>query len=793
MEKYRLSLNENWLFRLTDDEAALMPDFDDSGFAAVTLPHDWQISSPRRADSPGGAAQGFFPREEVGVYRLHFTPDERWRGQTVHALFDGIQRFARVYLNGTPVGGRPYGYVPTLCDLTGALRFGEDNVLAVFVDNRDPSGGKWYAAAGDRWYSGAGIYRNAWLLVRHESHIAHDGVRVVATPLMKGPSGDVPDVNGIRCREAAVSLRAEIEGARDGDMLRVSVFGPNGETAATVEAAATAATSLAFTLNNPALWSPETPALYRAEVSLARGGEALDEHVVSFGVRSAQFDEEDGFLLNGVKTKLWGVNLHQDGGMTGAAVPIEVWKKRFKTLKELGVNTIRASHNPMAEEVYDLCDEMGFFVIDELYDKWDNSNMYFDALFEEWHERDLSAMIRRDANHPCVILWSVGNEVGGQYSERFFECLESLTSQARREDPTRGVTAALIGFVLPGWNDVTPLGVKLAAVRRYAESVDVFMGNYMEHFYEKLRESGMRKPIIGSEVRTYYRYDEKYMNSTQLSNESPYAIVKKYDWVCGAIVWAGVDYLGEASFWPMRGWTGNLLDATGDIKLRAWYCAAQWTTKPLLKLAVYDESEPWDGARGLWGFPQMRAHWKYTQFEKVMHVAAMTNCDTVKLYQNSQTVRVARLADFPDGMVHFYLPYIPGVLRAEGYQCGNLVAEDILYSDHGPDSLRVTIDRDALPADGKSVAIVDVFLEDKHGRRYMQESPNATFEARGAASLMAADNGDAFAVRAFDAPSCPLHNGHLMILLRAGKTPGPASLTVSVDGFPPREVRLTIQ
>lgn len=225
-----------------------------------------------------------------------------------------------------------------------------------------------------------------------------------------------------------------------------------------------------FILRSPLLWTIEKPVLYRAEFPLTCGEKVLDEHVVRFGIRSAVFDEEDGFVLNGKKTKLWGVNLHHDGGAVGAAVPIEVWQRRLKVLKGLGVNTIRASHNPMAEEMYDLCDEMGFLVVDELYDKWIGSSMYFDALYEEWHEADLDAMIRRDANHPCVVLWSVGNEVRGQYSEQFFRCLEEMCALTRQKDPTRAVTAALIMFVLPEYNDTTPLGKRLAVARRYAQA-----------------------------------------------------------------------------------------------------------------------------------------------------------------------------------------------------------------------------------------------------------------------------------------------------------------------------------
>ena len=373
----------------------------------------------------------------------------------------------------------------------------------------------------------------------------------------------------------------------------------------------------------------------------------------------------------------------------------------------------------------------------------------------------------------------MGNEVRGQYSEQFFRCLEEMCTLTRQKDPTRAVTAALIMFVLPEYNDTTPLGKRLAVARRYAEIVDVFSCNYMEHYYEKLRETGMRKPILGTEVRTYFRYDARFPDSVTVSVESPYDIVKKHDWVCGSLIWAGIDYLDEAPFWPLRGWTGNNLDSTGDAKIRAWYTAAQWLEEPILKLAVYDESEPWDGSRGMWGFPQMRRHWKYTQFEKVFHVAVMTNCDTVKIYQNSQTVRTAYLSDFKDGMIHVYLPYIPGVLRAEGYRGGLLVASDVLYSDHDADHLRMDVDKTELSADGQSVAFVDLMLEDR----------KVIWRMDGVPCKVIIDNGNAWSTLPFDAPEMPMHNGHIMLMVQSGHVQGEATLHVQVEGFEERTVK----
>ena len=784
MKTKRTVWNQNWLFALTEEKGACACDFDDAAWQAVTLPHDWQIAQPRRADAPGGCAQGFFPREQVGVYRLHFRAPEDWRGKTVRVLFDGVQRFSTVYLNGKPVGGNAYGYVPFLVDLTDGLIYGSENVLAVRVDNRAVPGEG--LASGDRWYSGAGIIREVWLLVDDPVHLKHDGLRVMSQPIHKGPSGDVPDVAGIRCDEAKTTVTAEIAGDCVGKTAVLTVTNPDGSEIYQEAKPSEDLTQWDFSIAKPSLWSPDTPSLYHARVTM--DGDSVE---TAFGVRSAVFDTEDGFLLNGVKTKLWGVNLHHDGGAVGAAVPKEIWVRRLRELKKIGVNTVRCAHHPMPEYFYDLCDTMGFLCIDELVDKWEGCGMYFDRCWQDRFD-DLAAMIRRDCNHPSVILWSVGNEVSHQFSEKFFAYLKELVSIARALDPTRAVTCVLISCVLKDYNDVTPMGVKLAALKRYADLVDVFCGNYMEHYYEKMREYGIRKPIIGSETHMLYRNDEHALNSVQLSPESPYGIVRKYDWVCGAILWAGIDYLGESTLWPQRGWTGNPLDSTGDWKLRAWYVASQYKTEPVLKLCVYDESEPWDGARGMWGFPQMRSHWKYTHFEKVYHIAVMTNCEKVLLYQNSQTVRVGYLKDHPDGMVHFYLPYIPGLLRAEGYIGEMKAAEDALHSDHEAESLRVEIDRTELPADGSSVAMIDLYIEDKYGRRYMLEDRDVTVQTDGAPVTVLMDNGDPWDTETFQRCSCTTHNGHLLILLKAGRVGGTTSVRIQTQGFEEKTFNISL-
>ncbi len=778
MEPDRKLICDSWLFAKTEDPAAVKPGFDESGFESITLPHDWQIHNNMSPDANGSGAQGYFPREEVGVYRYHFTAPKDWKGKLVRALFDGVQRFYEIYLNGKKIGGRKYGYVPTLVELKG-LKYGADNLLSLRVDNS--VGKDMVCGGGDRWYSGAGIYRNVFLLVDEQSHIRHDGVWVRATPENLAPVGRISE------SDASLEIEVENEGALEGLELNVSVCFSE-EAVFSQRVPAEKLNHVSANVKAMRLWTPDAPCLYSLKAELMQGEKTLDAQCVRFGVRSAVFDGEQGFLLNGVPTKLWGVNYHHDWAPVGAAVPLEFWRYRLQKAKTLGINAVRTSHNPMAEEFYDLCDEMGFLVIDEYCDKWEHSGLYFDLISNEERLEEIEILLRRDRNHPCVILWSVGNEIVGQYSEPFFATFKLLADRVRALDPTRGVSCALNGFVMKGYNDAAPLCKKLDAVMRYAQIADVFMGNYMEQMYVKLRQYGLRIPIIGSEVFNYYRFDERSLNTMDVSGENPFDIVKRHPWVCGAFVWAGCDYLGESMGWPCRGWTGSLMDSTGEPKIRGWFAASHFKTQPVLKLAVYDEAEPWDMARGMWGFPQMRAHWKYSQYQKMMHVVAMTNCDTVKLYQGQQTVRTGYLKDFKDGMIHFYVTYSGGTLKAEGYMKDNLVAGDALYSDHEAVELRLKAENTSLPADGRSVALVEAWLLDANGKPYELENPLAKIRLDGA-ELLAVDNGDPLGARDYnDSSALSMYNGHLLIAVRAPKQPGRATLRVSVKGVKAQRV-----
>ena len=736
------SFNDGWKFAVTLASGVEKEHFDDRQFRLVELPHDWQIHNRRDPNMELGGNQGYFSREQVGWYRKRFTAPPEWKDKTVYMIIDGCQRFYDVYLNGDRVGGHRYGYVPEIIILNDGLRFGQENLICVKVDNAH--------TLGDRWYSGAGLYQGIRLLVKNKAHIAPWSLSV--SYHLDGRNADVEvrlSANGTGCESRIECLLEDRAGRKAGE----ATAPVNGGQAA-----------IHFTVNDIRRWDIKSPYLYRLKLKLIDKDCVTDEAEENVGFRDAVFDGDRGFLLNGEQVKLYGANLHHDAGRVfGAVMPKEILRRRLQVLQDMGCNAIRCSHNPQGEMLYDLCDEMGLVVIDELYDKWCNSALYFGQIFDTDRMDDLQRMVNRDRNHPCVVLWSVGNEVEIQYSELFYEKLKELAEACRRLDPSRPVSMALIGFCMRGYlDDNTELKKKTDLVLRYADIVDVFMGNYMEGYYEAFREAGMKKAIIGSEVFTYYRNEQ--LSAFQTVARSPWEDVKKYDYVAGGFVWAGVDYLGECPGWPSLGWPGCPVDSTAHRKLRSWFVESQWSERPVLKLGFLDGNAYDDHARANWGFPLMRGDFYAERYDLMMQVYAMTNCDEVRLYLNNDPVRVCHTFS-EDRVMHMLLPYHPGVLRAEGWKDGKKVAEEILRSSDKPVSIRIEVpDKNVCLGE---IAQIDLYLVDEYGQPWERSAPEVSVSVDGKATLLGVDNGDFMTDDGGPgASSCAFHLGHAAAYVR---------------------------
>lgn len=776
-DRLKLSLNRGWLFHLGDCADALSEVRTEVGWHTTDLPHDWQIGQPFDQDMAGGGAQGFRPRAQVGWYRHEFLVPAEWENRVVRIIFDGIGRNGTCFINGQMVGMRPYGYVEHEYDLTKLLRYGQCNQLAVRVDNTE--------SGHDRWYSGAGIYRNVWLLITNPTHVVNNGVRVTTPEISSDMATVVTSIRVASAAERHCRVRVEILSA-DEEQLSVDQ--------STVVEDGTSGYGIAilrFGIPNPHLWCVDSPTMYTARVTVHCEDHDCDQIDVPFGIRSAVFDKEKGFLLNGSRLKLKGVNLHHDGGCVGAAVPIKVWKRRLQIFKSMGCNAIRTSHNPPAPEFLDLCDTMGFLVVDEALDKWRWEGGYYYRLFDEWAQRDIISMIQRDFNHPSVILWSVGNEIEDQGSDRMVETLEMLCQTARREDSSRPVSCALNTHCVPPYDEEAPLQAKVSRTLLMAGKMDVLMTNYHELWYKDYHEAGLDKPLIGSEVFPYYRSMGPRFESMQA--QPPWLDAAALDWVAGGFIWAGIDYFGESIAHPAKGWAACLLDTAGFRKPRSWHVESLWKEEPVLKLAIMDSRDRWDVEPTYWSFPRMVRHWNFEdRGAEMMTVAAMSNCDTVRLYLNKRLYGEAAPLAYQDRIVKWPVPFRAGELRVEGIREGKVVAHDTLHTAGRPTCVIVAADCRTLSADGQDIAHLEVSLEDDAGNPVMTGSQLLTFHTEGPLRILGVDNGDMLSDESCIGNTRRLFRGHCLAIVQAAHQRGRGVVTVHMEGLPEVQIELLV-
>ena len=577
LPRQRLLADVGWKFARGDPPAAGDLAFDDSAWRGIDLPHDWSIEGPYGEHEPSAGGGGYLPTG-IGWYRRAFTAPAAWQGRRTTVEFDGVYMRSDVWLNGEHLGHRPFGYIGFEYDLTPHLRFGARNVLAVRVDNaRQPN---------SRWYSGSGIDRHVWLTVTDPLRVAHWGVQA-----------QTPQVSAER---ATALVRTRIEnglGAAQPVTLTSQIIGPAGQVVASAEGAMDIAANgdgaFEQTVDVPApqLWSPGSPVLYRVRSLVKAAGRTVDQVETPFGIREARFDVDRGFLLNGQPVKLRGMCLHHDGGSVGAAVPEDVWERRLRLLREMGCNAVRTSHNPAAPEFYDLCDRLGLLVMDEAFDEWKGGkggsmnagpgarSQGYSTFFDEWSNRDLTDMLRRDRNHPSVALWSVGNEIGEQRSATGADVLRPLVAACHREDPTRPVTAACDGIFEGGRGGASLDFVNLLDIVGY-NYVDRW-GARRETYYGDDRQRFPQRRFIGTEDasirQTRGEYPFRPLGAAGLERaeyatsmvraEQLWRFVRTHDYVAGYFPWTGFDYLGEAH-WPRKASTSGVLDTCGFPKGR---------------------------------------------------------------------------------------------------------------------------------------------------------------------------------------------------------------------------------
>ncbi len=763
--RQKISLDRDWRFHLGDfirsdypevltwfrdsDSEPMTTSYDDSSWQAVNVPHDWVIDT--YPDQLVGAKTGFVSGG-VGWYRKSFHLSESDRGKALWVEFDGVYRDSTVWLNGVYLGHHPSGYTSFRYDLSDAAQYGDENVLVVRV-GASRFEGWWY-------YEGAGLYRHVWLVKADPLHVAHWGTQVLSEVDLSSKATVIT---------ANITVDNECEEAVE-FLLSSQIMSPDGVVVATIESQALLGpgTTGCFTqqaqLENLKLWSLEKPHLYRLETVISKAGEKLDSYDTSFGLRTVAFDPDKGFFLNGKPIKIKGTCNHQDHSGVGTALPDRLHEHRVRKLLALGCNAYRSAHHPPAPELLDACDRLGMLFLDETR-TFGSSAQALD---------ELQSMIRRDRNHPSIILWGLGNEEslvpykGGASAARVVARMKRL---AHKLDPSRPVTIAMNkGFDGPVSNLVEVVGF-----------------NYHTELYDQFHQQHPETPVVGTELTClqstrgtyeddlarprYHSYDrnEHYMGR---GHELSWRAVAERAFVAGAFVWTGFDYHGEAL--PEKGPSTashfGLLDLCGFPKDCYYYYQAAWTEKPVLHI-----------------FP----HWNWPGREgEPISIWCYSNCNRVELALNGRSLGAQELA--PNSHLEWTVPYEPGVLLARGFRGGALVATTEVVTTDAPHALRLEPDRTSLKADGSDVAVIAVSVVDAEGRVVPTADNEVNFTIEGSGRLIGVANGDPSSRERERGNRRRAFRGRCVAIVQATEEPGAIALSTTSLGLRPAKIELVV-
>jgi beta-galactosidase len=779
-----------WRFLKADAPGEEEAAFNDSAWRMVDLPHDWSIEdlpqdvnnpsatpAPTNPSSPGGRGRPnfavvgpFSPQSPSGTatgytvggtgwYRKHFVLDPQSAGKRVAIEFDGVYMNSDVWLNGKHLGNHPYGYTAFAYDLTESLNPpGQDNVLAVRVRN---------LGRNSRWYSGSGIYRHVILRVTDPLRVGQWGVSITTPQVTK--------------EKATVHVVTTVENGRKAGTpltVRIRLHGPSGITLQTGETIAEVATGghadipLALEVASPPLWSTDSPALCRADVELLVDGKVVDTTTTIFGIREIKFSVENGFMLNGVKVKLRGACLHHDNGPLGAAAFDRAEERKVELMKANGYNAIRNSHNPPSTAFLDACDRLGILVMDETFDCWEEGKNPDDygKYYKEWWQRDVAAMVLRDRHHPCVILWSIGNEVPQRVKESGYVIAKQLSDEVHRLDPTRPVTEALCA----PWD-----GRPWSATETAFSFLDVGGYNYQPGQYERDHEKFPNRIIVGTES-----YPKDFAQYWRLVEKNPH--------VLGDFVWTGMDYLGEAALGSAR--VGNEsgvyfnaycgdLDLCGFKKAPSYYRDVVWGLSPLEVFVHRPIPEGRRESVSAWGWPDELASWTWPDCDgKPMQVNVYSQCESVRLELNGKEIGEQPI-NGGRWTAHFEVPYAAGELKAVGLKDRKIVATKVLHTVGLAKKVRLTVDRSTLRADRGDLAYVTVEITDASGNLLPDASNLVHFTLTGPGELTAVGSGAPNVMESFRQPRHTTWHGRCLVLLRPKGDSGNMTLNAEADGL----------
>ncbi len=801
-----VSFNDGWRFRLADDKAMASPGYDDSSWRQLNLPHDWAIEGDFSENNPSGTGGGALPGG-VAWYRKSFTIPATDRDKMIYIDFDGVYMNSTVYINGHELGTRPYGYASFSYDITPWLKKDGENVIAVRVDNSEQPN--------SRWYSGCGIYRNVWLRAVNPVHIPLWGVFVEPTSVSR--------------EKAAIDIETIVDnrsGKKENLRLATSIVNATGHTVATVTTTFSLKKGESTTVKqnldvtSPHLWDIDDTYLYTVKTTVlpAKSDIAIDSLLTTTGLRYFDFDADKGFSLNGKPMKIKGVCMHHDLGALGAAVNTRAIERQLEILKEMGVNAYRASHNPPAPEVLELCDRMGFIVMDETFDMWRKKKTAHDysRYFPEWYERDLTDLVRRDRNHPSVMMWSIGNEVLEQWSDakadslsleqanlilNFGHSADMLAAESDSMSVNSLLTRRLSGMV----HDLDPMRPVTAGCNEpdpgnhlfRSGAIDIIGFNYHDDWFKDVPRNFPGKPFLITEsvsalmTRGYYRmpsdslyiwperwdkpfFDPSFSCSSYDNCHAPWGNTHEgtlrhmdtNDFISGQFIWTGFDYIGEPTpyGWPARSSYFGIVDLAGIPKDIYYMYQSQWRPdKTVLHL-----------------FP----HWNWEPGQEIDLWAYYNNADEVELFVNGESKGVRSLEP---GKYHvsWRVNFEPGTVRAVSRKDGKTMAVREIHTAGEPYSVRLTPDRPAIDADGRDLSYLLVEILDKDGNLCPNADNEVTFTVNGAGFNAGVDNGSPVSLERFKADHRKAFYGKAMLIIQNNGEEGPVTVTATSPGLKP--------
>ena len=762
----RINFDKGWRFALADSVQMSALDYNDSKWHTLNVPHDWAIEGDFSASAPSGNSGGALPGG-IGWYRKTFTVDNADKGKMMYIDFDGVYMNAKVWINGTLLGQRPYGYSSFRYDLTPYIIYGGKNVVAVRVDNSDQPN--------SRWYSGCGIYRHVWLNKTARIHVAHWGTHVVAegNKVKVDVTVDNPDNAKFAVRNTLLDREGRVVGKAMGIKSVIKV-------------------------SKPKLWSCESPYIYTLRTEIVAGGKVVDTYETTTGFRTFKFDAAKGFSLNGKSMKINGVCQHHDLGCLGAAINEDALHRQLRILKEMGTNAIRCSHNPPAPELLAMCDTMGFIVMDESFDMWRRRKTQNDyaRFFDEWAERDLTDLVLRDRNHPSILMWSIGNEVLEQWSSADADNLtaeqanlilnaghdastlahgeelsvnsiltRNLCAIIRRYDTTRPITA--------GCNEPDPKNHLFKS-----GALDIIGFNYHHQWVKDVPKNFPGQPFIFSEsvsalqTRGFYMmpsdkvykapvewwlpyqdpsfqcsaYDNMHA-SWSSTHEETWDVVKHNDFVGGQFIWTGFDYIGEPTPYgfPARSSYFGLIDLAGFPKDTYYMYQSEWTDKQV---------------------PHLFPHWNWLEGQDIDMWCYYNNADEVELFINGRSQGVKAKKDSHEYHLMWRVKFEPGEVKAVARKDGKVVADKVIRTAGAPAALRLTADRTHFGKNpnGDNLAFITVEVVDKDGNLCPRAEDQIFFDVEGG-RIVGTDNGNPVSMERFKEPKRKAFNGKCLVVV----------------------------